>query len=62
MSDPQYQEQVLKVSSTGENPVVLNLEASTPVTVRLQLDVDCTCGTGSSNRPGSYVDSDLGIR
>jgi hypothetical protein len=37
------------------------LQSSSPVTVRLQLDGGCTCHH-DENRPGSYIDSDLGPR
>lgn len=56
------QESILRLSSYGKEPVDIRLEASSPATVRLQLDGGCNCQHGKENRPGSYVDSDLGIR
>lgn len=56
------QESILRLSSNGEKPIDIRLEASSPVTVRLQLDGGCNCHHGTANRPGSYVDSDLGVR
>jgi len=56
------QESVLRLSSNGKEHVDIRLEASSPVTVRLQLDGGCNCQHGTENRPGSYVDSDLGVR
>jgi hypothetical protein len=56
------QESILRVSNNGKEHVDIRLEASSPVTVRLQLDGGCKCKHGTENRPGSYVDSDLGVR
>jgi hypothetical protein len=56
------QEQILRVSSEGREFVDIQLESSSPVTVRLQLDGGCNCQHANGNRPGSYVDSDLGTR
>jgi hypothetical protein len=56
------QEPTLRLSSNGKEPGDIQLEASSPVTVRLQLDGGCNCHHGTENRPGSYVDSDLGVR
>ena len=56
------QESILRLSSNGKQHVDIRLEASSPVTVRLQLDGGCNCQRGTENRPGSYVDSDLGVR
>ena len=56
------QEQILRVSSEGKEFVNTQLESSSPVTVRLQLDGGCNCQHDNGNRPGSYVDSDLGPR
>ncbi|MBT2593812.1 hypothetical protein [Arthrobacter sp. ISL-72] len=61
MSQHQEQERVLRVSSEGGDTVTLQLDASTPVTVRLQVDGGCTC-QHTTPRPGSYVDSDPGSR
>lgn len=60
MSDSLEQEKVLRISSRRGDSVTLQLEASTPVTVRLQIDGTCTCHDGISavDRPGSYVYSD----
>ncbi|WP_284977866.1 hypothetical protein [Arthrobacter sp. fls2-241-R2A-200] len=54
------QVQTLRVSSNGEDSVDIHLDSSSPVTVRLQLDGHCSCQHDGENRPGSYVDSDLG--
>ena len=56
------QESILRVSNNGKEHVDIRLEASSPVTVRLQLDGGCNCQHGTQIRPGSYVDSDLGVR
>ena len=56
------QESILRLSSNGKEHVDVRLEASIPVSVRLQLDGGCTCQHGAQIRPGSYVDSDLGVR
>ena len=62
MSQHHDQEQTLRVSSDGKEFVNIQLESSSPVTVRLQLDGGCHCQHDNGNRPGSYVDSDLGLR
>ncbi|WP_248763280.1 hypothetical protein [Pseudarthrobacter sp. SSS035] len=62
MSERHDQEQILRVSSEGKESVEIQLESSNPVTVRLQLVSGCTCHHPTQNRPGSYVDSDFGIR
>ena len=56
------QESILRLSSNGKDHVDIRLEASSPVTVRLQLDGGCNCQHGTGNRPGSYTDSDFGVR
>ncbi|PNI09131.1 hypothetical protein CXX84_07310 [Arthrobacter sp. AFG7.2] len=56
------QESILRLSSNGKEQGDIQLEASSPVTVRLQLDHGCGCQHRTQNRPGSYVDSDLGVR
>lgn len=56
------QEPMLRFSNTGKESVDLQLESSSPVTVRLQVDGACHCQHDTGNRPGSYVDSDLGLR
>ena len=62
MSQHHDQEQILRVSSEGKEFVNIQLESSSPVTVRLQLDGGCNCQHGNGNLPGSYIDSDLGPR
>lgn len=62
MSQHNDQEQILRVSSEGKEFVNIQLESSSPVTVRLQLDGGCNCQHGNGNLPGSYIDSDLGPR
>lgn len=56
------QKHTLRVSSNGKESVDIQLESSSPVTVRLQIDGGSNCQHGTENRPGSYIDSDLGIR
>ena len=56
------QEPILRVSSNGKESVDIRLESSSPVTVRLQVDGGCNCQHDTENRPGSYIDSDLGLR
>ena len=59
---PQHhdQEQTLRISSKGKETVDIQLQSSSPVTVRLQLDGGCNCQHDNENRPGSYIDSELG--
>jgi hypothetical protein len=52
----------LRVSSNGKESVDIQVESSSPATVRLQLDGGCNCQHDKANRPGSYIDSDLGVR
>ncbi|MDR6414862.1 hypothetical protein J2808_001590 [Pseudarthrobacter sulfonivorans] len=56
------QNHAFRVSSNGKESVDIHLESSSPVTVRLQIDGGCNCQPDTENRPGSYIDSDLGIR
>ncbi|WP_455835557.1 hypothetical protein [Pseudarthrobacter siccitolerans] len=56
------QESILRLSRNGKEHIDIRLEASSPVIVRLQLDGGCNCQHGKENRPGSYIDSDLGVR
>lgn len=56
------QENILRVSSDPGETVSVTLDASNPVTVKLQVDGGCACGSAAKDRPGSYVDSDLGQR
>ena len=62
MSQHHDQEQTLRVSSDGKEFVNIQLESSSPVTVRLQLDGGCNCQHDAGRLPGSYVDADLGPR
>jgi hypothetical protein len=62
MSQRHDQEQTLRISSEGKDSVDIQLQSSTPVTVRLQLDGGCNCHHHNENRPGSYIDSDLAPR
>ncbi|MBE4718087.1 hypothetical protein DAD99_08025 [Pseudarthrobacter sp. AB1] len=62
MSQHHDQEQTLRISSEEKEFVNIQLESSSPVNVRLQLDGRCNCQHSGGNRPGSYVDSDLGLR
>ena len=61
MHDHHDQEPTLRVSSEGKEFVDIKLESSRPVTVRLQVEGCCNCQHGTETRPGSYVDSDLGL-
>jgi hypothetical protein len=56
------QETILRLSSKGKEHADIRLKSSSPVTVRLQLDGGCNCQHGTGKRPGSYGDSDLGVR
>ena len=56
------QKHTLRVSGNGKESVNVQLESSSPVTVRLQIDGGCNCRHDTENRPGSYIDNDLGIR
>lgn len=62
MSQRHDQEQTLRINSEGKEFVDIQLQSTSPVTVRLQLDGGCTCQHDTGNRPGSYIDSDLGPR
>lgn len=62
MSQVHDQEQTLRISSKGKESVDIQLQSSSPVTVRLQLDGGCNCHHDNENRPGSYIGSDLGPR
>lgn len=62
MVQPNDQKNTLQVSSNGKELVDIQLGSSSPVTVRLQIDGGCNCQHDTENRPGSYIDSDLGIR
>jgi hypothetical protein len=62
MTHRKDQEPILRVSSNGKESVDIRLESSSPVTVRLQVDGGCNCRHDTENRPGSYTDSDLGLR
>lgn len=56
------QDQILRLSSNGHEPVGIRLESSSPVTVRLEVDGGCQCQQDSKSRPGSYTDTDFGSR
>lgn len=56
------QEPILRFSSNGKEAADIRLESSAPVTVRVQVDGGCSCQHDTNNRPGSYIDSDLGLR
>lgn len=62
MSQLRDQHQTLRISSEGKDFVDIQLESSIPVTIRLQLDESCNRNHDNGNRPGSYVESDLGPR
>jgi len=51
----------LRVSSNGKESADIQLDSSSPVTVRLHLDGGCNCQHDTEKRPGSYIDNDLGI-
>ena len=48
---------VLRVSSAGNEPVVLNVEGGESVTIRIEVESNCTCQPAP--RTGSYTDSEL---
>ncbi len=50
---------VLRVSSTGKEPVVLSVEGGETVTIRIEVESNCTCQ--AAPRPGSYTDSGPGL-
>jgi hypothetical protein len=60
MNDFQPQENVLRISGAGGDPIIVNFEASESVTVRLQIDAKCNCQDegNAANHPGSYAYSD----
>lgn len=62
MAQHNDQKDTLRVNSKRRESVDIQLESSSPVTVRLQIDGGCTCQHDTESRPGSYIDSDLGIR
>ncbi|BCW52087.1 hypothetical protein [Arthrobacter sp. StoSoilB13] len=59
MSQTHEHQSTLRVSSDSGDTVSFTLDATKPVTVKLQVDGGCTCGTTATVQ-GSYVDSDLG--
>ncbi|BCW04275.1 MULTISPECIES: hypothetical protein [Micrococcaceae] len=61
MTQTHEQESILRVSTDSGDTVSFTLDATKPVTVKLQVDGGCTCGTTATVQ-GSYVDSDLGQR
>jgi hypothetical protein len=52
------QEQLLQISTDGTDSVTLQLDATSPMTVRLLIDGGCGCKHGKENRPGSYIDTE----
>ncbi|WP_171906540.1 hypothetical protein [Arthrobacter sp. SW1] len=48
---------VLRVSSAGNEPVILNVEGGETVTIRIEVDSKCSCQ--AAPRAGSYTDSQL---
>ena len=62
MSAISPEETVIRVSSSTNEPISLRLETGQPVTVRVEIESNCNCRHGSAARPGSYTDTDFGIR
>ncbi|MEV7604128.1 hypothetical protein AB0N65_01635 [Paenarthrobacter sp. NPDC089322] len=59
MSPNPVEESTLRVINESKEQVSFTVDASKPVTVRVELNGGCPCGSEHS-RAGSYVDSDLG--
>ncbi|MCB5291098.1 hypothetical protein BJQ90_00519 [Arthrobacter sp. SO3] len=59
MSALSPEETVLRVSTARNEPVILKLEGGAAVTLRVEVDSNCTCNAGSTPRAGSYIDRDL---
>jgi hypothetical protein len=47
----------LRVSASGKEPVTLRVQGGETVTVRLEIESTCTCGSAAapSIQPGSYT-------
>ncbi|YCH06315.1 hypothetical protein ACTAQJ_14445 [Arthrobacter sp. alpha11c] len=54
MTQTHEQESTLRVSTDSGDTVSFTLDATKPVTVKLQVDGGCTCGTTATVQ-GSYV-------
>jgi hypothetical protein len=59
MSTTPAEEATVHVISDSQNQVSFTVDASKPVTVRIELGTGCQC-SADHGRAGSYVDSDLG--
>jgi hypothetical protein len=55
MSATSPEEGILRVSTVNKEPISLRLEAGVPVTVRVEIENNCTC-----TRAGSYTDTEHG--
>lgn len=59
MSAISPEETVLRVSAARNEPIILKLGGGEAVTVRVEVDSQCTCHASSTPRAGSYIDRDL---
>ncbi|MGP0222346.1 hypothetical protein [Paenarthrobacter sp. NCHU4564] len=59
MISTRAEESTVRVSSDSKEHVSFSVDASSPVTVRVELNGGCPCGA-EHRHTGSYVDSDLG--
>lgn len=59
MTTSPVQESTLRVIRDAKDQLSFTVDASQPVTVRIELSGGCPCGS-EHTRTGSYVDSDLG--
>lgn len=53
------EEIVVRVSAAGSEPMIIKLDGGGAVTLRLEVDSNCTCHASSTPRAGSYIDRDL---
>ena len=61
MTTLSVEETVLRVSTARNEPVILSLEGGKALTLRVEVDNNCTCHAGSAPRAGSYIDRDLSL-
>ncbi|MFF1829214.1 hypothetical protein [Paenarthrobacter sp. NPDC058040] len=59
MTSSSVEESTVRVIRDPKDQLSFTVDASQPVTVRIELSGGCPCGS-EHNRAGSYVDSDLG--
>ncbi|MBT2512205.1 hypothetical protein [Arthrobacter sp. ISL-30] len=50
---------VIRVSTAGAEPIVLQLEGGEAVTLRVEVENNCVCQAATATRPGSYTDRDV---